>query len=439
MFWRLWWRGVSVKRSQAALALGSLVVGAAITSMLLNLYGDVRRKMTEDFRAYGANVVIAPASMKMGSSAEGSATMEQSALEPLAPFARQISGASFAAVLYGVVRVSPEHTNPRLPEFTNVVVAGTQLGALLRLNSGWREEGKAISADLSPGDCAVGSHLAAKLHLRQGDSIRLHRLSSVASVYDRQTVVAEPPDRRTVAAAFSDRRTSGGHRPPLESAEAGAGKASPLTAHRISTILTTGASEDDQIFLPLGELQSFLGMGDQVTLVELSIPGETRDVESAVHRLAGMLPGLEVRPIRQIVYSEGKVLGTIRWLLLSFTVLILVIIALCVMATMTAIVLERRKDIGMMKALGAADALLMRLFMAEGAGLGLLGGALGYAGRRRCWHAALAARLFGVALSLNLWTLPVVCGLTVALAVIAAQVPVRIVRAIQPTVVLKGE
>ena len=85
MFWRLWWRGVSVKRSQAALALGSLVVGAAITSMLLNLYGDVRRKMTEDFRAYGANVVIAPASMKIGSSAEGSATMEQSALEPLAP------------------------------------------------------------------------------------------------------------------------------------------------------------------------------------------------------------------------------------------------------------------------------------------------------------------------------------------------------------------
>jgi putative ABC transport system permease protein len=175
-----------------------------------------------------------------------------------------------------------------------------------------------------------------------------------------------------------------------------------------------------------------------VTLVELSIPGETRDVESAVHRLAGLLPGLEVRPIRQIVYSEGKVLGTIRWLLLSLTILILVIIALCVMATMTAIVLERRKDIGVMKALGAADALLMRLFMTEGAGLGLVGGALGY-GVGVLVARGLAERLFGVTLGLNAWTLPVVCGLTVALAMIAAQVPVRIVRAIQPTVVLKGE
>jgi len=91
-----------------------------------------------------------------------------------------------------------------------------------------------------------------------------------------------------------------------------------------------------------------------------------------------------------------------------------------------------------MKALGAADALLMRLFMMEGASLGLVGGALGF-GVGAFVARGLAARLFGVTLSLNAWTLPVVCGLTIALAVIAAQVPVRIVRAIQPTVVLKGE
>ena len=239
-------------------------------------------------------------------------------------------------------------------------------------------------------------------------------------------------------AAVSDRRIVGGQRPPLQMTEAYAENTSPFAAYRIATVLTTGASEDDQVFLPLATLQSFLGMRGKVTLVEMSIPGETHDVENAVHRLGGLLPGLEVRPIRQIVYSEGKVLGTVRWLLLSLTVLILVIIALCVMATMTAIVLERRKDIGMMKALGAAEALLMRLFMMEGASLGLVGGALGY-GVGALLARGLAARLFGIALSLKGWTLPAVCGLTVALAVFAAQVPVRIVRAIQPTVVLKGE
>jgi len=304
---------------------------------------------------------------------------------------------------------------------------GAEFGALQRLNPGWRQAGEAVSADLPAGECAVGAHLAARLQVRPGDAIQLARVSSVAAVYDRRNSLALP-----------ERRTSGGHRPPPQQADAEAASALTFTAYRISTVLTTGASEDDQVFLPLAALQGLLGMPGKATLVELSIPGETRDVESAVQRLAGLLPGLEVRPIRQIVYSEGKVLGTIRWLLLSLTVLILVIIALCVMATMTAVVLERRKDIGVMKALGAADALLMRLFMAESAGLGLLGGALGYA--VGAWLAQrLAAQLFGVALRLHAWTLPGVCGLTVALAVVAAQVPVRIVRAIQPTVVLKGE
>jgi putative ABC transport system permease protein len=323
--------------------------------------------------------------------------VEEAALQPLAEFARETPGTSFAPVLYSVVWVSPEPADPRLPEFANAVAVGAEFGALGRLNPGWREAGAAISADLAPGDCAVGSHLAARLHVRPGDSIQVHRLG-----------------------------------------EADATRPSRFASYRIATVLTTGASEDDQVFLPLATLQSFLGMRGKVTLVELSIPGETRDVESAVHWLTEHLPSLEVRPIRQIVYSEGKVLGTIRWLLLSLTVLILIIIALCVMATMTAIVRERRKDIGMMKALGAADARLMRLFMAEGASLGLAGGAWGY-GVGALVARGLAERLFGVTLSLSVWTLPVVCGLTVALAVIAAQVPVRIARAIQPTVVLKGE
>jgi len=457
MFWRLWWRAISVRRSQAALALGSLAVGAAITSMLLNLYGDVRRKMTEDFRAYGANVVIAPASNGTAGGAQDSMMLEETALQPLDQFARETPGTLLAPVLYGVVRASPDPADPRLPEFTNVVAAGAEFGALRRLNPGWRETGAAVPNDLPPGDCAVGSHLAARLHVRPGDSIQLRRvLSAAVPAAERHSISAQfaPKDKNARSAldcggstpplSLSSASFQGGVKPP-QSKVPSAQECSKLQAaepqvatYRVATVLTTGASEDDQVFLPLSALQSFLGVRGRITLVELGIPGESSDVESAIQRLAGLLPGLEVRPIRQIVYSEGKVLGTIRWLLLSLTILILVIIALCVMATMTAIVLERRKDIGMMKALGAADALLMRLFVTEGAGLGLVGGLLGF-GVGALLARGLAERLFGVGLSLNGWTLPVVCGLSVALAVIAAQVPVRIMRAIQPTIVLKGE
>jgi putative ABC transport system permease protein len=209
------------------------------------------------------------------------------------------------------------------------------------------------------------------------------------------------------------------------------------TCH-LASALTTGSSEDDQVFLPLEELQRVMGMAGKISLVQLRLDGETDEIESSIRELSKALPGVEVRPIRQIVYSEGRVLGVIRWFLLSVTGLILVIIAICLMATMTAIVLERRKDIGVMKALGASDLQVMQLFLAEGAALGMVGGCAGFF-VGSFWAYGLAHQLFEVTLDVIWWTLPLVCGLAVLLTLGAAVFPVRMVRAIQPAVVLKGE
>jgi ABC-type antimicrobial peptide transport system permease subunit len=121
----------------------------------------------------------------------------------------------------------------------------------------------------------------------------------------------------------------------------------------------------------------------------------------------------------------------------SLTALILVIIALCIMATMTAIVLERRKDIALMKALGASDRLVMGFFLMEGAALGLVAGLAG------CFFGgilatALARRLFGVRLDWAWWTLSLVSTASVLISVLATFPPVRIVRKVEPAVVLKG-
>jgi putative ABC transport system permease protein len=118
--------------------------------------------------------------------------------------------------------------------------------------------------------------------------------------------------------------------------------------------------------------------------------------------------------------------------------LILVILALCVAATMTAIALERRRDIAVMKALGAGDRTVLELFLGEAALLGLAGGAVGFAlGGLAAHH--LALRLFGVTLRLVWWTFPVVCLVSVLVALVAASLPVRLVRGVQPAAVLKGE
>jgi putative ABC transport system permease protein len=105
---------------------------------------------------------------------------------------------------------------------------------------------------------------------------------------------------------------------------------------------------------------------------------------------------------------------------------------------MTAMALERRKDVGVMKALGASEFQVMRVFLAEGAALGMVGGCVGFF-VGSFWAFGLARHLFGVTLNVIWWTLPLVCALASILALGAAVFLVRLVRAIQPAVVLKGE
>jgi putative ABC transport system permease protein len=323
--------------------------------------------------------------------------MDEQVVNQLKGSARRLKGLTFAPVLNVVARVKQVPSDPRLPEFQNVVAVGTDFVALHSLYPGWRIQGVRGNAPLGLGECVVGAHVASRLHLALGGSVELAVTGGAP-----ESISASPP------------------------------------AFRVAGILSTGGAEDDRVFLDLGSLQRIAGLEGKISLVELSLPGETVEIEQGVRELSRDLAGVDVRPVHQIVESQGRVLDTIRWLTISLTALILVIIGLCVMATMTAIVLERRKDIAVMKALGASDHLVMGLFLSEGAGLGLAGGVAGFA-LGALLARELARRLFDVSLGLSWWTLPLVVLMSVVLAGAATLMPVRIVRGVEPAVVLKGE
>ena len=105
---------------------------------------------------------------------------------------------------------------------------------------------------------------------------------------------------------------------------------------------------------------------------------------------------------------------------------------------MTAIVLERRKDIAVMKALGASNRDVSRLFVVEGASLGLVAGLVGFA-LGGFLASEVGKQLFGVSLNIVWWTLPLVWVGTILLAMLATFFPVGIMRRIQPATALKGE
>ncbi len=393
IFWRLCLRSLQVKRPQAALGIGSLMVGAAVCSLLLNLYGGVQRKMTESFSAFGANIILTSREVAAHSS-DLPTVMPEPSPQRLEALRREHPSILTVPVLYVIMRLNSPAADSRLPEGKEVVAVGTTLEGISAMNPNWHFQ--TLNQRPEPRDCAVGIHLAEAMQFHPGDSLQLQMLE-----------------------------TGSGH------------DQSAQETFRIATIVSTGASEDDQVFVPLAALQQMAGLQGKVSAMELRVPGDVKAIESAVRQLAKLFPEMDARPVRQIVYSEAKVLGTVSRLMLALTILILTIIALCVASTMTAIVLERRKDIAVMKALGASNRAVMELFVSEGVALGLIGGLAGFF-LGALFAREIALRLFDVALAPSWWVFPVVCLSTIILAVVATLFPVRVVRRIQPAVVLKG-
>ena len=110
----------------------------------------------------------------------------------------------------------------------------------------------------------------------------------------------------------------------------------------------------------------------------MSVPGKPPAVESAIADLTREFPGLDVRlPCGNWAsVSEGRLYDRIHSLLLATIAVILTLTAMGVLASMAGLALERRRDVGLMKALGGTVRQVMRFFMVEATALGLVGGIL---------------------------------------------------------------
>lgn len=130
-------------------------------------------------------------------------------------------------------------------------------------------------------------------------------------------------------------------------------------------------------------------------------------------------------------------LGRIRLLIFSMVLLILVLTALCVLATMAALALERREDVGLMKALGGSISRIVGLFLAEVGVLGAAGGFIGCVAGLVLSH-WMGERVFGAVIAARWEVFPLTIGLMVIVA-LAGALPLRLLGKVKPAVILRGE
>jgi len=198
----------------------------------------------------------------------------------------------------------------------------------------------------------------------------------------------------------------------------------------------TGAAEDSRVYLSLPDFVSWTGV--RPSTIEVAATGSPEEISAILRRLEGAIPKAEVRPVRQIVEGEARVLGKTRATLLAATALIILTSALCVLSTLMGWVFDRRRDFAILKALGASDRMLNGFFAAEAAALGATGAVIGFGlgvgiaawiGRVN-FHAAVAPR-FSV--------LPFILAGSIVVTMLSAILPISLLRRVQPAVILRGE
>ena len=389
MFWRIVRHLLGANRGRLFVILLALGAGAAVTAALLNLQVDAKRRITSEFRAFGPNVVVTSRSLLPSSAAPS--TLDASIVAQIPPTNGEAQVRELSVLyLLATAQVDDDGFRPKLPlRSVPLVVVGyddLQGGLDAMIPNRKMQESKTAFLDIP--ECELGEKAAAALHSSLMDLLEL--------------------------------KIDGGSIPCF-----------------VFRIRAFGGPEDNQIFVSLTDLAYRSGRMGQLSAIFLSVPGNSAQIDSYVRQLRKQLPAADIRPVRQFTDAQARIYGRISGLLNFAVGIVLVLTALCVMAAMTNVAMERKNDVGLMKAIGGATRRVLRLFLAEAALLGLAGGLLGAAAGilLSIW---LGKQVFGVAAEPRLIVYPVAVVLTVIVAILSA-FPLRRLASVRPASVFRGE
>jgi len=427
MFLRIVSDSFKRKPRRKVLTAAALALGMAVATATLEVALDVGDRLAREFRSLGANLLITPASDTLPLEIGGvdyrpvntGAYLPAGDLGKLKTIFWRNNVMGFAPFLDVPVTIASAGS----PEISNEELIGTWYSHLVPVPNGgafttgisatdpwWHMDGRWFSDASEEG--VAGMSLAQRLNLHAGSKVKI---------------------------------------------DAGA-RSRVLT---ITGIVSTGGREDNSILAPLEIAQDLAGRPGQyrrLLVSALTKPADAfskRDpatmtpaeydrwycspyISSISHQIQEQLPGVDVRAIRQVAEGEGRILTRVSGLMWIVTIAALFAAALAVGATSATSVLERRTEIGLMKALGASRRAVGSFFVAEQLLLALAGGVLGYA-LGAVLARALGIEIFGAAPELRWILLPIVLVLAAAVALLGSLLPLGRASRVDPAPVLRGE
>jgi putative ABC transport system permease protein len=435
----------------AALSLGMAVVTAALSVSL-----DVGDRLASEFRSLGANLIVTPQADSLPLEIGGvdyrpvnaGAYLPEADLPKIKTVFWHNNIIAFAPVLEVsalLPRVTYGNGERSVPELQIPLIGtwaanrvplpdgGVFVTGIAKTNPWFHVEGKWFSdegqlkrAEMPPmghsylpatPECVVGEKLAARRKIKAGDQV----VVSMAT----------------------------------------AGNSQKMESCDVTGILSSGGAEDEALLMPLASVQKLVDKpGEYRTLYVSALtkpeddfgrrdpatmkPAEverwmcTPYISSIAASIKEVLPGTDVRVIRRVAEGEGTILTRVRALLWMVTLAALLAAALAVGASSAASVIERRTEIGLMKALGAGSGTVGFLLAAEQLLLAFVGGGIGYS-LGIVLARLVGQRIFGVAPAPSMLVLVAVLALAAGVTLLGSAIPMRRASRYEPAPILRGE
>jgi len=424
-------RGALVRqRGKMLLIAFTIALGASLATSMINVMLDVGDKVNQELKAYGANIVVKPKESTLLSDIYD---VEDDSGEIASAWLREDEIGKLKTIFwaYNIVDFAPfTDTTATLPSGTEVTVVGTWFNHHLDLPTGesldagvaslrsWWEvtDGKWIDeqAEGSESTVMVGTLLAQREGISVGDELTLQGSESTQTV----TVVG---------------------------------------------IYDAGGDEDEQIYAPLDLAQALNDTDGKIASIEVSAlttPDNdlakraaqnpqalsskdyetwycTAYVSAVCYQITEVITDSVASAVRQVADSEGAILDKTQLLMILITALSLVGSALGISNLVTASVMERSQEIGLLKAIGAKDRSITGMFMTEILITALVGGVVGYF-MGFGFAQLIGQSVFGSAIEMKPMVIPLVAVL-IALVTIAGSLPaIRMVLRLDPAEVLHG-
>ncbi|MGA7855003.1 MAG: ABC transporter permease [Candidatus Acidiferrales bacterium] len=423
------------------LTAAALVVGMAVTTATLTIALEVGDRLAREFRSLGANLLVTPESDTLPVEIGGvdyrpvdeGAYLKEADLGKLKTIFWRHNILGFTPFLDVPASVSDQQGKPTVP----VILIGT-----------WYEHGVPVPDGTTFKTGASATHPWWKIEGRW---------------------FADGADECVLGAAFA--QTMPGIEPgqTVYVSDRGDGdrKNAGVTPLLVTGIVSADDAEDRAILVPLAVAQKISGHAGefrQLFVSALTKPadalaerGERAQTDKSIqltpteydrwfcspyissisYQIKTVLPGTDVHAIRRVAETEGRVLDRVGTLLWIVTIAALIAAALAVAATSATTVLERQAEIGVMKALGASNALVNGIFLAEQVLLAITGGAIGFVAGT-FFARFLGASVFGSPASPRLILLPIVLGLAAIVAIAGSLLPLRRAAHFEPALILRG-